>query len=154
MTASKLPRKGILKRMFRLLQTWRYVRFVNKKTKSLFLDNELYKSHTSTDEGFNRYPLRDECIVEFRVYTKNKRKQEFVARRAYKMAYDRGYIHPTVSDTTSPRGSQAITAITDKGEHFIEGFGWGYLRELISVEWKFISIVSVVLGYIIGRVTI
>lgn len=150
-TSNKL--RSIIRRMLKLFRMWRFTVLVNNLTKDLYTD-DFYRGWYE-DEPL-KYKSAHDITVIFEnklILVRNKAKREFIANRIRESALKNGYVqHPTHA---GKEDSTLLQVQPDKGEKLIDVFPNGFLRELITKEWKFIALllplVTALVGYLIGR---
>ncbi|HEY1063934.1 MAG TPA: hypothetical protein VGE30_01415 [Candidatus Saccharimonadales bacterium] len=80
------------------------------------------------------------CIEDYRIWSRHR---EYKSKKICKSAEKSGFVALDAG----------TISLTEDGERLVEGYIWGFLRELISREWKLISLLFIAIGWVIGRYT-
>lgn len=118
--------------MLRLFRMYRLVKHINMKIGEENLDefwNEV------NDNKFVYMVRVNKCLDDYKIISSNK---EYKRKKVFKSAEKNGYL----------KLDWEKILITDKGEDLIEGYGYGFIRELATKEWKFLLILAFVIGLI------
>jgi hypothetical protein len=130
---------------------YRFTVLVHKLTKELYTDDFLYEA-TKDDEV--RYPDVDKCTSEYAkrlVFIRNQTKRLQTAERIKDAALENQYIQ-----FPQRKGRMYVDLLQvhgKKGENFIDVVPNGFLRELIAKEWKYITLLFLIVGWIAGYLT-
>lgn len=88
---------------------------------------------------------KDDCLSKFKPWlSKNK---EYIAEEAYKSAVANDYILEQAD------GYITLNRKHGTGADLVEGHGWGFVRALISKEWKYVTVFLLAVGWMIGYIT-
>lgn len=123
---------------------YRFTVLVDKKIKEQATDPAI--SGFLEEAGEDTFLVnRDSCIESYRPWFAHNK--EYLAERIYRECIENKYLLPKKG---------AVPQITLNYKHgggadLIEGYGWGFARELISKEWKFISLFFLIVGYVVGK---
>jgi hypothetical protein len=116
---------------------YRFVKHVENKIQKEYNEDVKYgwpdKSH---------YIGGGDCLKDFSVLARAYKK-EYIIDSTCRYAVKNGYL--------DQHGQQL--EMTEKGKSLIEGYGRGFLREAITKEWKFVTLLLPILAFVLGLFT-
>ncbi len=124
----------------------RFVRLVDKENKIIGYKDPLMVGFYDDEPDEHKFVSKDECISKFRVFTRNKIKRQYIAKKTCEAALKSDFLVP------GRHNSILLLKVTpDKGEDFIEGLGLiGIIRELHKKDRDLIVFVFSVITFAVG----
>lgn len=130
--------------MLRLFRMYRFCAVVKKEIIDQNKDEDI-KAFLEELNSDTFYVNRETCLKRYNPWL--TRHKEHLREEIYRSSVENKYI------LRNKNNNQEITLNYKHkgGADLTEGYGWGFIRELLTQEWKLISLVFLVLGYVVGK---